>query len=63
MPLVINALGGRHADTHRHIPTCEPKQCQEISCASAANWCVPGLKVRNYVHSNRFNYKGEWSYA
>ena len=39
MPLVINALGGGHTDTH--IPTCKQKRLQETSPAATA----PGLKI------------------
>ena len=57
MPLIINALGGRHTDTdtqtqihthththtHARIPTHEPKQFQETRHA----WplAAPGLKA------------------
>ena len=40
MPLVINALGGGHTDTH--IPTRKPKQFQETRHtwpSAACAWC------------------------
>ena len=40
MPLVINALGGRHT----HIKMCKPMQFQETRHASATGLCVLGLK-------------------
>ena len=56
-PLVINALGSGHTDTHTthtdthththtHTPTCEPKQFQETRHTWATGLHVPGLKMK-----------------
>ena len=44
MPLIINALGGGHTDTHTHIPTREQKRFLEIRRCGLRP-CAPSLKT------------------
>ena len=58
MPLVINALWGRHIDRHidrhtdTHIPTCEPKQFQETRRTRPKAWFKNVKKIGQSLGTN-----------